>query len=131
LGYQAIPSLLATLLHQQTITIQLEDREQKITWRKVQDGGSSKIGLHLVSYPFKANYIEKNDDDGSEKEIEMLPFFVRNDLQTEELIKALCRVPHYLRTSPAFTKGNISHPHPMHIGNNLIEDMLCILDLDC
>jgi hypothetical protein len=62
--------------------------------------------------------------------IEMLPFFIRNDLQTEESIKALCRVPHYLRTSPAFTTGNISHPYPMHIGNKLIEDMLCILDLD-
>lgn len=35
LGYQAIPSLLATLLHEQTITIQLKDREQEITWRKV------------------------------------------------------------------------------------------------
>jgi hypothetical protein len=61
--------------------------------------------------------------------IEMVPFFVRNDLQTEESIKALCRVPHYLRTCPAFTKGNISHPYPMHIGNKLIKDMLCILDL--
>ncbi len=71
LGYQAIPSLLATLLHEQTITIQLEDREQKITWRKVQGGGSSKTGLHLVSKPFKANYIEKSDDeDDSEKEKE-------------------------------------------------------------
>ncbi|MDJ0601181.1 MAG: RNaseH domain-containing protein [Crocosphaera sp.] len=63
--------------------------------------------------------------------MEMLPFFVRNDLQTEETIKALCRAVHYLRTSPAFTKGNISHPYPMHIGNNLIEDMLCILGFDC
>jgi hypothetical protein len=63
--------------------------------------------------------------------IEMLPFFVRNDLQTEENIKALCRVAHYLRISPAYTKGNISHPYPMHTGNNLIEDLLCILSLDC
>lgn len=31
LGYQAIPSLLTTLWHEKTITIQLEDREQKIT----------------------------------------------------------------------------------------------------
>ncbi|MEL4895750.1 RNaseH domain-containing protein [Crocosphaera sp. Alani8] len=62
--------------------------------------------------------------------IEMLPFFVRNDLHTKENIKALCRVVHYLRTSPAHTKGNISHPYPMHIGNNLIEDMLCILGFD-
>lgn len=70
LGYQAIPSLLATLLHEKTITIQLENREQKITWRKVQGGSSSKTGLHLVSYPFKANYIEKNDKDDTEKEKE-------------------------------------------------------------
>ena len=62
--------------------------------------------------------------------IEMLPFFVRHDLQTEENIKALCRVPHYLRTSPAYTKGNIKRPYPMHLGINLIEDLLCILDLD-
>lgn len=62
--------------------------------------------------------------------IEMLPFFVRHDLQTEENIKALCRAVHYLRTFPAQTKGNISHPYPMHIGNNLIKDMLCILGFD-
>jgi hypothetical protein len=70
LGYQAIPSLLATLLHKQTITIQLENREQKITWRKVQGGGSSKTGLHLVSYPVKVSYISKNDKDNSEQEKE-------------------------------------------------------------
>lgn len=34
LSYQAIPSLLATLLHEETITILLENREQKVTWRK-------------------------------------------------------------------------------------------------
>ena len=71
LGYQAIPSLLATLLHEKTITIHLKDREQKITWRKVQGGGSSKTGLHLVSQPFKASFTEKNDDeDGEDKEKE-------------------------------------------------------------
>ena len=70
LGYQAIPSLLATLLHEQTITIQLEGREQKITWRKVQGGGSTKTGLHLVSQPFKVSYIEKSDQDETEKEKE-------------------------------------------------------------
>ena len=71
LGYQAIPSLLATLLHEKTIIIHLKDREQKIAWRKVQGGGSSKTGLHLVSKPFKANYIEKNnDEDGEDKEKE-------------------------------------------------------------
>ncbi|HAX76898.1 MAG TPA: DUF3893 domain-containing protein [Cyanobacteria bacterium UBA11372] len=62
--------------------------------------------------------------------LEMLPFFVRLDFQTEENLKALCRVPHFLRTSPAFTSGNISHPYPMHLGIKLIEDLLCILYLD-
>ncbi len=62
--------------------------------------------------------------------IEMLLFFVRRDLKSKEQIKALCRVLHYLRTSPTYTKGNIRHPYPMHLGNNLIEDMLCILGFD-
>lgn len=62
--------------------------------------------------------------------IEMLPFFIRADFLTEENVKALCRVTHYLRTSPAYTRGNIQHPYPMHIGIRLIEDMLCILGLD-
>ncbi|MGL5064242.1 MAG: pPIWI_RE module domain-containing protein [Microcoleus sp.] len=65
-----------------------------------------------------------------QKMLEMLPFFVRPDFQTEENLKALCRVPHFLRTSPAFTRGNISHPFPMHLGMTLIQDFLCILDLD-
>ena len=62
--------------------------------------------------------------------IEMLPFFIRPDFRTEENIKALCRVPHYLRTSPAHTKGNIKQSYPMHLGISLIEDFLCILNLD-
>lgn len=62
--------------------------------------------------------------------IEMLPFFVRPDFQTEENLKSLCRVPHYLRTSPAYTKGNILQPYPMHIGTQLIEDQLCILGIE-
>ena len=62
--------------------------------------------------------------------IEVLPFFVRSDFQTEEKIKVLCRTPHYLRTCPTYTKGNISQPYPMHLGLTLIKDLLCILDLD-
>jgi RNaseH domain of pPIWI_RE len=62
--------------------------------------------------------------------VEMLPFFVRSDFQSENNLKALCRVPHFLRTSPAFTKGNIIHPYPMHLGIKLVEDLLCILGLD-
>lgn len=83
LGYQAIPSLLATLLHEQTITIQLKDREQKITWRKVQGGSSGKIGLHLVSKSFKASYIEKSKGENDEEEKEgyfayTLNFYLHN-----------------------------------------------------
>ena len=62
--------------------------------------------------------------------VEMLPFFVRRDLQTEENLKALCRVAHWLRISPAYIKGNIKHPYPMHLGNKSIEDFLCILGLE-
>ncbi|PSB34269.1 DUF3893 domain-containing protein [Chlorogloea sp. CCALA 695] len=62
--------------------------------------------------------------------VEMLPFFVRPDFQSEDNLKALCRVPHFLRTSSAFTRGNIIHPYPMHLGITLIKDLLCILDLD-
>jgi len=62
--------------------------------------------------------------------VEILPFFVRPDFQSEDNLKALCRIPHFLRTSPAFTRGNINHPYPMHLGTTLIKDLLCILDLD-
>ena len=65
LGYQAIPSLLATLLHERTCTISSGDREQIIKWRKVQGGGFGKVGLYLISQFFKAIYY---DDDGKEKE---------------------------------------------------------------
>ncbi len=63
LGYQAIPSLLVILLHEETCIISSGDREQKIKWRKVQGGGSTRTGLHLVSKPFKANYIDEGDNE--------------------------------------------------------------------
>ena len=62
--------------------------------------------------------------------VEMVPFFVRPDFQTEEALKALCRVPHYLRCSPAWSMGNIILPYPMHLGQELIEDHLCILGVN-
>ncbi|KYC41372.1 hypothetical protein WA1_21960 [Scytonema hofmannii PCC 7110] len=40
LGFQAIPSLLATRLHGQKCIIRSGRREQEIQWRKVQGGGS-------------------------------------------------------------------------------------------
>lgn len=88
----------------------------------------------------KARELYKSDRDGDvyaanipykhQQMLEMVPFFVSPDFQTEDNLKALCRVPHFLRISPAFTRGNISHPYPVHLGINLIEDFLCILDLD-
>ncbi|MEH2354186.1 RNaseH domain-containing protein [Nostoc sp.] len=62
--------------------------------------------------------------------VEMVPFFVRPDFQTEEALKALCRVPHYLRCSPAWSMGNIILPYPMHLGQEIIEDHLCILGVN-
>lgn len=60
--------------------------------------------------------------------VEMVPFFVRPDLQREADLLALCRVPHYLRTSPAWDTANTLHPFPMHLAKCLVDDYLCILD---
>lgn len=60
--------------------------------------------------------------------VEMVPFFVRPDLQTETSLPALCRVPHYLRTSPAWDTANTLLPFPMHLAKCLVDDYLCILD---
>jgi hypothetical protein len=63
--------------------------------------------------------------------LEIVPFFVHPDFQkTEESLKSLCRVPHYLRFSPAWSMGNILFPYPMHLGKQLIEDHLCILGVE-
>jgi hypothetical protein len=76
LGYQAIPSLLVTLLQEQTCTISSGDREQTLKWRKVQGGSSTRTGLHLVSQPFKATYIEedykKSDDEKAKEKVILL-----------------------------------------------------------
>lgn len=59
--------------------------------------------------------------------IELVPFFVRKDFSNKDGLTALCRVPHYLRFSPAWSMGNVILPYPTHLGNQLIEDQLCIL----
>lgn len=59
--------------------------------------------------------------------LEMVPFFIHPDFQAEEGVRSLCRCPHYLRTSPTWSMGNILHPYPMHLGNPLMADQLCIL----
>ena len=61
--------------------------------------------------------------------IEMVPFFVHPDFASEEGMAALCRVPHYLRFSPAWAMGNLDSPYPLHLGDVLIQDQLCILGL--
>ena len=61
--------------------------------------------------------------------IEMVPFFVRPDFASDDGMTALCRIPHYLRFSPAWAMGNLDSPYPLHLGDALIEDQLCILGL--
>jgi hypothetical protein len=76
------------------------------------------------------------DEDGAniafkhQQMVEMVPFFVHPTFQTDSGLRALCRVPHYLRSSPAWMIGNLVHPYPMHLGHQLIEDQICILGLD-
>ncbi len=59
--------------------------------------------------------------------VEMLPFFVRSDFKCVEGKTLLCRVPHYLRSSPAWSMGNLVLAYPMHLGDLLLQDHLCIL----
>jgi hypothetical protein len=62
--------------------------------------------------------------------VEYVPFFVRQDYQNLDGLKQLCRIPHYLRISPAWPQGNIVSPYPMHLARQLIEDQLCILGME-
>lgn len=59
--------------------------------------------------------------------VEMVPFYVHPDLQSEKGLMLLCRAPHYLRASPGWSMGNTVLPYPMHLGDQLISDQLCIL----
>ena len=98
--------------------------------QKRQDSATARelymLDSHLRGNPrfdeYGANMLYKHP-----QMVEMVPFFVRSDLQTEQGLTALCRVLHYLRASPAWTMGNIVLPYPMHLGGQLIEDQLCIL----
>lgn len=62
--------------------------------------------------------------------VEFVPFFARDDYAELEGLKKLCRVPHYLRISPAWPQGNIVLPYPMHLAQSLIEDQFCILGME-
>ncbi len=62
--------------------------------------------------------------------IELVPFFVRDDYFHDEGMRQLCRCIHLLRNSPGFVLGAINQPYPMHLGEALISDQLCIIKAD-
>ncbi|GAB4038928.1 RNaseH domain-containing protein [Spirosoma jeollabukense] len=61
--------------------------------------------------------------------VELVPFFIRQDFQSDELFLALCRVVHYLRSSPNWAMGNTVLPFPLHLAQCLLDDQLCILGI--
>jgi hypothetical protein len=65
IGYEAIPSLLATLLHNTTCVIHGGHGRQVITWRKVVGVTANRTGLFLVSQPFYTWYV---DEDGKTRQ---------------------------------------------------------------
>jgi hypothetical protein len=60
--------------------------------------------------------------------VEMVPFFVRPDLQTQVCLLALCRIPHFLRSSPSWSTGNTLRPFPVHLVKCLVDSYLAILE---
>lgn len=62
LVYQALPALLASLLHEKTIDIR--NGQSPIRWRRVQGNGGDRTGLFVVSQPFRAAYIHENKQTG-------------------------------------------------------------------
>lgn len=62
--------------------------------------------------------------------VELVPFFVYPRYDSDEGKRQLCRCVHFLRNSPGFTMSDILLPYPMHIGESLIEDMLCLVGVE-
>jgi hypothetical protein len=62
--------------------------------------------------------------------VELVPFFVRDDLNSSTGQRSLCRIPHLLRFSPAWETGNTLLPYPMHLAKCLVEDYVCVLGVD-
>ncbi|MBC8139241.1 MAG: DUF3893 domain-containing protein [Fibrella sp.] len=61
--------------------------------------------------------------------VEMVPFFVRDDFQGRERQAQICRALHFLRLSPGFMMGNTDSPFPLHLGDCLIDDQVCVLGI--
>ncbi|WP_272819440.1 RNaseH domain-containing protein [Scytonema hofmannii] len=95
-----------------------------------QKGQDSKTSRELYMLDSQDDEYGANIAFKHQQMMEIVPFFVRPDFQAEEYLKVLCRVPHYMRISPAWSMGNILYPYPMHLGKQLIDDCLCILGLD-
>ncbi|MEP7287809.1 MAG: RNaseH domain-containing protein [Chloroflexota bacterium] len=95
--------------------------------------GESDMQDKQSSDEFEDGYKLTIDSDYAYKHaqlVELLPFFVRDDFRSLEDYKILCRCVHFLRVSPAFSKGNILLPYPMHLAKVLLEDLMCIIDAD-
>lgn len=99
------------------------------TQKKAQDTAAARE-LYMLDYDAQNDKYGANIAFKHQQIVEMVPFFVRPDFQTEEGLKSLCRVAHYLRCSPAWSMGNILFPYPMHLGRQLISDQLCILGIN-
>lgn len=98
---------------------QLSDTQKKQKEKKVVElfKGDTRDRYHEI--PFKHPQI-----------IELVPFFVRDDYLQDEGQRQLCRCVHLLRNSPGFVMGAINQPYPMHLGEALINDQLCLINAD-
>lgn len=81
---------------------------------------------------FKADPKDENDNLAYKhpQMVELVPFFVHPRFQHDEGQRQLCRCIHFLRISPGFTAGEIILPYPMHLGEIIVEDMLCIVGME-
>jgi hypothetical protein len=98
---------------------QLSDTQKKQKEKPVVELFKGDIRDKYKEIPFKHPQI-----------IELVPFFVHQDYQHDEGQRQLCRCVHLLRNSPGFVMGAINQPYPMHLGEALIEDQLCIIHAD-
>lgn len=59
--------------------------------------------------------------------VEHVLFFEQSEDDTDEKRAAWCRIAHFLRSSPAWTVGNITLAYPLHLGKTVVKDQICIL----